>query len=555
MATGIQTGMNRGSRSGISRNSQLGKGAPGGGGGPLGKLKEMWSGAGKGLKIGVSCLITVLILGGVGGYLYSASNAYVPLYPAKLSDNDIAEISAALTEMRVDHQIDPVDGIKLHPDKKISSQAALANRSLPRQPVLTPDKVEGGMGKTAAEQKAIRQRLLEGEITLALRQMDGVNDAMVKLAIPDKTYFQDDSKKTTARVFLQLSNSARLGREQIRGMLNLVAASVPELAAEDVKIIDSTGRDLSAMVPHDGDGGIVASGTQLEIQAQEEKRLQQKAQKALDEALPGKAKVSVNLEMDFSKYEEENFTPGGAADEGVVIESQQITREKLNKGDKSSSSEGELMNAGGNKKDASDYINEKQANNYLVQQRKTKRVDTGFRVKRITASVLADNVSDDDKAAIAGFVQRAIGIDESRGDEIAVMNVAFDRDPLTQGQNMGMVFPSQAEQPAAGGMLNGSHLAIAVTAGATMLLGLIGMFLFKQHKVQEGQGTIITSGSTNVTATSITDHFTEKSGKTTAPQTSAGATQVNTTDELEKLVKERPTKVAEMLKSTWLSQS
>jgi hypothetical protein len=58
-----------------------------------------------------------------------------------------------------------------------------------------------------------------------------------------------------------------------------------------------------------------------------------------------------------------------------------------------------------------------------------------------------------------------------------------------------------------------------------------------------------------VTATSITDHFTEKSGKTNAPATTSGATQVNTTDELEKLVKERPTKVAEMLKSTWLSQS
>ncbi len=88
-----------------------------------------------------------------------------------------------------------------------------------------------------------------------------------------------------------------------------------------------------------------------------------------------------------------------------------------------------------------------------------------------------------------------------------------------------------------------------------MLLGLMGLFLLKQHKVQEGQGTIITAAAGGVTSTSITDHFTEKSGKTTAPTTSAGATQVNTTDQLEQLVKERPTKVAEMLKSTWLSQS
>ena len=53
MATGIQTGMSRGSRSGISRNSQLGKGAPGGGGGPLGKFAEIWNKLGKGAKIGI----------------------------------------------------------------------------------------------------------------------------------------------------------------------------------------------------------------------------------------------------------------------------------------------------------------------------------------------------------------------------------------------------------------------------------------------------------------------------------------------------------------------
>ena len=38
------------------------------------------------------------------------------------------------------------------------------------------------------------------------------------------------------------------------------------------------------------------------------------------------------------------------------------------------------------------------------------RVDTGFRIRRITASVLADNVSDDEKAAIAGYVRTDISV-------------------------------------------------------------------------------------------------------------------------------------------------
>ncbi|MFA5507305.1 MAG: flagellar basal-body MS-ring/collar protein FliF [Vulcanimicrobiota bacterium] len=553
MATGIQTGMNRGSRSGISRNSQLGKGAPGGGGGPLGKLGDIWKGLGKGAKIGISVLVAVLVFAGSGLYLYSASNAYVKLYPAKLSDNDIQEISSALTSMQISHNIDLVEGIMLHPDQRIPAQVKLAEMNLPRQPVLTHDKVEGGMGKTAAEQKAIRQQLLEGDITLALRQMEGVNDAMVKLAIPDKTYFQDDNKAVTARVLLNLKQGHDPSREQIGGMLSLVAASVPELETKNVQIIDSQGVNLSARVPSD-ENGFVASGTQLEIQALEERRLQEKAQEMLERALPGKTKVGVNLEMDFSKREEQRYTPGGAADDGVVVSSRQVTREKLNKGEKGSDSDGELL-AGGNKPtDGSDYVNEKQAENFEVAKHTIKTVDTGFRIKRITASVVADNVSDDELQAISGLVKRAIGADESRGDEVVVENLPFQRENMFNNHATLGLGGANQNQPAAGSALSGQHLAAGVAVGAIFVLGLLGVFFVKQHKVQADQGAIISSGSSSIMATSITDHFTEKSGKTNAPASSA-ATQVNTTDELEKLVKERPTKVAEMLKSTWLSQS
>jgi len=326
---------------------------------------------------------------------------------------------------------------------------------------------------------------------------------------------------------------------------------------ENVTIIDSKGRDLSALVPKAGADGMVASGSQLEIQAMEEKRLQEKAQKVLNKAFPGRAEASVNLVMDFSKVEEERFTPGGAGDDGVVVESQQTTREKLNKGDKGQSQSGaELMNGGAKpSKDGSDYVNEKQATNYSYQQLKTKKVDMGFRVKRISASVLTDNMSDEETSKIAGIVKDAIGIDETRGDSLTVTSMPFQNSNML-AQSGGMPAFPQASQQTNPSAITGQHLAAAVGVGAMMLLGLVGMFLFKQHKVQEGQGNIISTSPSSLgsTTSTITDHFTEKSGKTTAPVNSAGATQVNTTDELEKLVKERPTKVAEMLKSTWLSQ-
>lgn len=553
MATGIQTGMQRGSRSGISRGSALGKGAPGGGGGPLGKLTEIWKGLGKGMRVGIGVLLAVLVFGGGAFALHNSSNQYVDLYPTKMTTNDVQEVSAALTALRIDHGVNETsDGILIHPKKKIGAQAALASQNLPRHPVLTPDKVEGGMGKTAAEQEAIRQQLLEGEITLALREMDGINDAQVKLAVPKKTYFQDDNKHTTARVLLSLSNGAQIDREKVQGMINLVAFAVPELRPEDVRIIDTTGQDLTAMVPQAEGNNLVASGTQLEIQATEEMRLQRKAQEALDAAMPGKARVSVNLDMDFSKIEQERYTPGGVADDGQVVESRQIKREVLDRGKDGDGEVATQLSGGGTPdKSNSDYVNEVESTNYKVAQNKIKTVDTGFRVKRLTASVLADNVSEDDKAAIAGFLGPAIGIDPTRGDEIHVSNIAFDRPIMGATEDLAAAFAAPSNS--AGSGVSGTHLAAAASVGAAMLLGLLGLFLFKQHGVKGDQGTIISSTAGGLHTTAIADHFTDKSGKTTAPTSSAGATQVNTTDQLEALVKEKPTKVAEMLKSTWLS--
>lgn len=553
MATGIQTGMQRGSRSGISRGgSALGKGAPGGGGGPLGKVTEIWKGLGKGMRIGILSLIGFLIVGGMGFALHSTSNKYVELYPTKMTESDVNEASAVLMEMRIDHRLNETsDGIVLHPAKKQQAAGLLAMRGLPRQKVLTPDSITGGIGKTAIEQEMTRQQLLEGDLVLAFRAMDGVNDAQVKLAVPKKTYFQDDNKKTKASIRLFLRPEAVMTREKIAGMVNMVAASVPELDPQDVVITDSKMVDLTAMLP-EAENGLLASSTNLETQAAEERRLQEKAQAALDQALPGKTKVTVNLDLDFSKRETRNYTPGGAGDDGVVVKARQIKREVLDRsGAAAGGEEATQLSGGGGKNGNGDYTHEVESSNYEVAANEVKTVDTGFRVKRVTASVLADNLSEKELAAIGGFVKNAIGVDESRGDDVEVLNLAFDR-PMMPAAEEAFAPPAGYGQEAGGGVPTTVLAGVAV-AGAAMMLMVLGMFLFKQHGVRGDQGTIITSTAGGIHTTAITDHFNEKSGKTTAPTSSAGATQVNTTDQLEQLVKERPTKVAEMLKSTWLS--
>ena len=91
------------------------------------------------------------------------------------------------------------------------------------------------------------------------------------------------------------------------------------------------------------------------------------------------------------------------------------------------------------------------------------------------------------------------------------------------------------------------------TAGVALLVLLIAViYMLRQKNVQTEQSRVLlNSGAMSSTSTTsdISDLVSTKIGTSTLPT----ETKVNTTDTLEKLAKEKPTKVAELLKSTWLA--
>lgn len=561
MATGIQTGMRTGSRSGLATGrSAIGKG--GGGGGPLGKFKEIWGGLSKGVRIFICVLLGLVLTGVLTFTLVQSANQYVPLYTTKMTQEDVKEVAMKLTDLGIEHEInETTDGILIHPRVKAKAQIQLAAHGLPRHPITTPYNMgEGGLSaKTQAEQKAINQRLMEGELTESIRQIDGVADAYVNLAQPEQTYFRDDSKPVTATVLLKMQPAAELSREQIQGIVHLVAYSVPELAAENVKVVDTQGLDLTATLPQ-GPNGEAASGSQGEIKSGLEREMSAKVQKQLDAILgAGKAVAEVNCELDFSHNEVTRKTVGGPADQGSVVVGKQVKRETFRRDPGAPSEGGQQMAldqasvSSAAKKDANyDQVVE----SYKVEANEvvSRTVDKSYRIKRLTASVAVDNLKPDQVDKIAGIVKNAIGIDETRGDSVEVASLPFARNTVSGLGGGVMAFPETTPATTPGG-ITFRHVTAVVSLGALGLLGLIMLFLVKQHKVHVGQGKLVLgSNHSGTTSSDIADLLNEKSGKSNAPASAAGETKVNTTDQLEKLAKERPTKVAEMLKSTWLSQ-
>ena len=170
-------------------------------------------------------------------------------------------------------------------------------------------------------------------------------------------------------------------------------------------------------------------------------------------------------------------------------------------------------------------------------------------LERLSCSVLVDNLKPNQVAKIQGIVKDAIGIDETRGDSITVESMPFNR----QNDELSDMRAAMAAAPAVTTPANNTNMgSVATVAGAgvvAILLVLAVVYMVRQKNVQTEQSRVLLgSNSINSTTVDISDLTSTKNGTSTLPT----ETKVNTSETLEKLAKNQPTKVAELLKSTWL---
>lgn len=552
MATGIQTGMRTGSGPLATGRGPLGK-APGGANqGGLAKAKASWAALSTKIKVVIFLAIGLIITSGVVFAVYSSQNQPVELYATKLGEDDIKDVSMRLQEWGIPHEVAVTnDNIIIAPSLKVSTQARLASHGLPRHAIMTANNQPASSGlntMTEKEKDAISKRVLEGELTESMRQMQGVADAYVKLGLPEKTLFDNGSEGAKAAVMLKMKPGSKLNRDQITGIVNLVAYSVPNLKAESVKIVDTNGRDLTEGLPV-GDSELgMAPSTQLEYKQNLEKNLKDKIEQQLATVLGSqKFAAQVTAEVDFSQNEVNREVVGGPDDNGRVKVGGQKRVEQYNK--KEQSSGAVQMSSSGDKKGT--YSKSEESEKYEVNRTVSRNVDSSPRIQRLTVSVAVDNLKDDQVAAIAGLVKDAVGYNESRGDSVTVRSVPFasaSLDGIYSEMAEGMA-NGNAPVATAPNTVNPMAMAAIAFIPAVFLAGLALVYVHKQNQVKASQSQLILGSTTGTSSSEIADLLNEKSGKSKA----MGETRVNTSEQLEKLAKGNPNKMAELLKNTWLN--
>jgi flagellar M-ring protein FliF len=246
---------------------------------------------------------------------------------SNISERDGGAIIAALDQLNVPYRFNDSGGAILIPGGKVHEvRLRLASQGLPKGGGVGFELMENQkFGISQFAEQVNYQRGLEGELSRTIQSIGAVQAARVHLAIPKPTVFVREDMKPSASVLLNLYPGRLLDPSQIVGIQNLVAASVPNLSASSVTLIDQSGAMLSQLKSKLMEAGLDPAQIRYiqEIEASAIKRVEDILSPIVG---PGNARVQVAADVDFTQSEQtaETHRPNTTPPD-VSIRSQQTS--------------------------------------------------------------------------------------------------------------------------------------------------------------------------------------------------------------------------------------
>jgi flagellar M-ring protein FliF len=396
-----------------------------------------------------------------------------------MAEEDAGEVIQKLTEANIPYKLQGTGTILVPQDQVYEVRLQMAREGLPQNGTVGFELFSGStLGMTEFTQKVNYQRAIEGELERTIGSLAPVQAVRVHIVTPEKTLLTSEQSPTTASIVLQLSSSRSLDQAQVQSITHLVASSVEGLKPENVVVVDSTGRMLASGTGSEAAAGATGqSDSRRAAEAAAAIALQQKAEVLLAQVLgPNRSVVQVDVSLDWTQKEttSQNFEPTPAA----IRSSQKTTENYVTAGGTTGGVPGANSNlptpvattsATGS---SSNYTRSDEVINYEISSSQTHEIITPGSIKRISLSVLVDNVTDANQlTSLKNAVSAAVGIDEARGDKLVVENTTFDKS-FVSTQEEDLKESSQSEL----------YWRIGEIAGAVILLIILLVYVQKLLK-------------------------------------------------------------------------
>jgi flagellar M-ring protein FliF len=429
-------------------------------------------------------------------------NDYRVLF-SNLGEKDGAVVIAKLDQMAVDYKFGDGGGSILVPAARVYElRMKLSASGVNKGSITGYELLDGSssFGQSDGQQRVQLKRALEGELTRTIQALTSVQAARVMLALPQQNGFFREQQKPTASVTVQMHPGHTLEREQIAGIVHLVAASVPELNTKAVSVVDGNG---ALLWPHDDRNGAQGfDSAQLrylkEVESAHLKRVLE-----LLEPVVGREnlRATVSAEVDFSQIEStaEEFKPNQGNEPSTV---RAVRTEESSQSDpnRPSGVPGAATNQppaaatapingasaplqgaqGGQGNGASRREAE---TSYAVD--KTVRVtrNASGTVRRLHAAVVVNNrtttdskgktstvpLTDAELEKLTALVQQGIGFNQQRGDSVRVVNAPFRIEAQPQAEAVPIYMQPWVQDLLRAGLAPGAMALVALVIVFTLI--------------------------------------------------------------------------------------
>ena len=393
-----------------------------------------------GLLVGLAASIAI----GAGIVTWSLAPDYRILYSG-LVPEDMSEIASVLERSGIKYSLSEVNGAIMVPSSDVKqARMMLAGEGLPRGNGAGYELLakESGFGSSHFMESIRYQRALEGELSRTIASIETVRHARVHIAIPENSSSTGKSNKTTASVTIELFPGRNMEDSEVNAISHLVAASIPDLEARNVTVIDQKGRMLSKAYDS---ADMRMTSTQLAYRKNLENYYISRIENILTPILGERAvRAQVSADIDFAVTEQtqEKYNPDIPS-----IRSEELVSEKTQggSGGGTSGSKGNQSSVSGTANDdasgktESSHSSRKTLRKYELDKTISHTRFGGSSLRRLSIAVVVNNgvieggadtggekgLSEEKLASIKEVVKNAVGFDEGRGDAINIISSKF----------------------------------------------------------------------------------------------------------------------------------
>jgi flagellar M-ring protein FliF len=429
------------------------------------------------LLVGMAAAVAL----GVAAVLWSRGPNWGLLY-AGLGQQDANAITQALQASNTPYQLGNDGGSIMVPASDLAAvRLRLAGQGLPQGTAASGavPQADSPFGMSDLAERTRYQQALEADLGNTIGSLQGVRGARVHLAMSKPSAFIRDSRQASASVLVTLYPGRQLDASQVAAIVHLVAASVPDLDARQVSVIDQQGQLLTGT---DADSATTVGDSRLRLATRMENTYAQRIEELLTPLVgPGKVRAQVFVDLDFSQTEKavETFDHDHPA-----LRSEQTSSERRANGSNANGGiPGALSNqppvmaaqptaanpdaagksgapatAGATTATAQAETGDSSSSatrNYELDRTISHTSDPAGRLARLTVAVAVDNknapdATDDgdgdangkaaagvpftaqELARLTELTKNAVGFDAARGDSVSVVNQAFHRAPAAE---------------------------------------------------------------------------------------------------------------------------